>query len=485
MSDIRPRQHRRSRARRRRTTIVVAGAAAYLLVLAGAGWAGSAVARSGQAGDSDASRVAAVAPTPSATPVATTEPRAVPAEPVGASRLRTCSVSEEAADSRLAQFQAQVVRADTGEVLYDRGGSTPSRTASVLKVLTTAAALSVLGPDHRLTTTVVRGSEPGQVVLVGGGDPTLSRTSSGEETAYAGAPHLDDLAGQVRAAWESDPTTAGTPITSLVVDASRYSGTDWLPSWSRAELTGGYMPEITALMVDGDRDNPYRNTSARSDDPVGRAGQAFADALGGGISVRPGTAPAGAARLGAVQSQPVSTLVQQTLIVSDNTIAEALARETAIAQGAGSGFDALQRGVTAGLSAYGLDTSALRIVDGSGLSPENAVPPSYVTSLFRKVAAREGALGYLYDGLPVSGETGSLSYSDRFAGASSRADGAVHAKTGWIDDGYSLAGIIDAADGTRLTFAVYALGDVTDDAKQAIDALTAAFWDCGDNLANL
>lgn len=485
MSDTRPRLRLRARARRRRLTVILAGVAAYAFVLAGAGWAGAAVARGGTSEGSDLSSASAPVQAPSASPTPTVEPRAVPAAPVGASRLRTCSVADAASDPRLAQFQAQVVRADTGEVLYDRGGSTPSRTASVLKVLTTAAALSVLGPDHRLTTSVVRGSEPGQVVLVGGGDPTLSRTASGEETAYAGAPHLDDLANQVRAAWDSDPATAGSPITSVLVDASYYSGTDWLASWSRAELTGGYMPEITALMVDGDRDNPYRNTSVRSDDPVGRAGQAFADALGGGAFVRTGMAPAGAARLGAVQSQPVSTLVQQTLIVSDNTIAEALARETAIVQGAGSGFDALQKGATAGLAAYGLDTSALRIVDGSGLSPENAVPPSYVTALFRKIAAREGALGYLYDGLPVSGETGSLSYSDRFAGASSRADGAVHAKTGWIDDGYSLAGVIDAADGTRLTFAVYALGDVTDDAKQAIDALTAAYWDCGDNLANL
>jgi D-alanyl-D-alanine carboxypeptidase/D-alanyl-D-alanine-endopeptidase (penicillin-binding protein 4) len=461
----------------------VAGATAYALVLAGAGWAGAAIA-GGDAAE-DAVVAAAPLPEPSASPTPTVEPRSVPTAPVAAARLRTCSVADAASDPRLAEFQAQVVRAETGEVLYDRGGSTPSRTASVLKVLTTAAALSVLGPDHRLTTKVVRGEQPGQVVIVGGGDPTLSRTASGEETAYPGAPHLDDLASQVRSAWDADPATAGTPITSVVVDATYYSGTDWLPSWSRAELTGGYMPEITALMVDGDRDNPYRNTSVRSDDPVGRAGQAFADALGGGASVTSGTAPSGAARLGAVQSQPVSTLVQQTLIVSDNTIAEALARETAVSSGAGNGFDALQKGITGGLSAYGLDTSALRIVDGSGLSPENAVPPSYVTSLFRKIAAREGALGYLYDGLPVSGETGSLSYSDRFAGASSRADGAVHAKTGWIDDGYSLAGIIDAADGTRLTFAIYALGDVSDDAKQAIDALTAAYWDCGNNLANL
>jgi D-alanyl-D-alanine carboxypeptidase/D-alanyl-D-alanine-endopeptidase (penicillin-binding protein 4) len=392
-------------------------------------------------------------------------------------------VAGPASDSRLASFQARVVNATTGEVLYDRGGDVPSRTASVLKVLTSAAALSVLGPDYRLSTTVVRGSEPGTVVLVGGGDPTLSRTPTGDESAYSGAPHLDDLAAQVRAAWNADPATAGTPITTVVLDSSYFGGDAWEPSWNRKELYDGYMPEITALMVDGDRDDAYANVSLRSENPVQRAGDAFAAALGGASTVI-GTAPAGARVLGQVQSQPVSTLIEQALIVSDNTLAEAIARVTAIKAGAGNTFGALQRGITGGLAAYGLDTSHLRIVDGSGLSGNDAVPPSYLTSLFIQVQNREGNLWAIYDGLPVSGKAGSLRYSDRFAGANSRADGAVHAKTGWIDDGYTLSGIIDAADGTPLTFAIYALGNVSDSAKVAIDTLAAAIYDCGNNLSN-
>jgi D-alanyl-D-alanine carboxypeptidase/D-alanyl-D-alanine-endopeptidase (penicillin-binding protein 4) len=60
----------------------------------------------------------------------------------------------------------------------------------------------------------------------------------------------------------------------------------------------------------------------------------------------------------------------------------------------------------------------------------------------------------------------------------------VHAKTGWIDDGYTLAGIIDAKDGTPLTFAFSALGPVTESTKPALDGLTADAWDCGGNLAD-
>jgi D-alanyl-D-alanine carboxypeptidase/D-alanyl-D-alanine-endopeptidase (penicillin-binding protein 4) len=186
-----------------------------------------------------------------------------------------------------------------------------------------------------------------------------------------------------------------------------------------------------------------------------------------------------------VQSAPVSTLIQQSLIVSDNTIAEMLARLVAIENGSGNSFSALQQGIVGGLTAYGIDTTGMIIKDGSGLSPNNAVSPAYLTALFVKVNAREGNLGVLFDGLPIAGgPRGSLSYSDRFAGANSVADGAVFAKTGWIDTGYTLSGIIHAADGTPLTFAIYAIGNVGSNANIAIDTLTTGFFQCGDNLSN-
>lgn len=419
---------------------------------------------------------AAAASTPTA------EPRPSPDAVAAAVALRTCSVADLAADPRLAALQAQVVNAGTGEVLFDRGGSTPSRTASVMKVLTSAAALAVLGPDYRVTTTVVKGAEPGTAVLVGGGDVTLSRTPSGDEGVYPGAAHLDDLAAQVRAAWDADPSNP--PLTRLVLDASYFGGEEWQPSWNLKERDDGYMSNIAALMVDGDRDDPFSNTSFRSDDPVGRAGQAFADELGGIGTIERGTAPAGAAQLGAVSSPTVAQLVDKALVVSDNTVAEMLARLVAIETGAGNSFDAINAGVLQGLAGYGVDTSGIVIVDGSGLSDDNAVPPAYLTRLFQKIAAREGQLGVLLDGLPIAGERGSLSYDDRFTGDNAVADGQVIAKTGWIDTGYTLAGVIHAADGTTLTFAIYALGDVSDDAKQAIDTLATGFYRCGAQLSN-
>lgn len=415
-------------------------------------------------------------PTPTPTPVAappTTEPPA---------RVRTCSVADLAADPRLANLQAQVMNAGTGEVLYDRGGLTASRTASVMKVLTAAAALAVFEPGDRFATRVVRGAEPGSVVLVGGGDVTLSRTPGGSETAYPGAAHLDDLARQVREAWAADPSNP--PLTKLVLDSSLFGGDTWHPSWDPVVRGEGFMPHLTALMVDGDRDDPYANVSPRGTDPVARAGEAFAAELGGVAVVERGTAPAGAAELGRVWSPTVAQLVDKSMVVSDNTVAEMLARLVAIRLETGNDFAAIDPAIRRALEEYGIARGGIRVVDGSGLSPDNAVPPAYLTRLFAKIDAREGHLGAILDGLPVAGQKGSLSYSDRFAGENAVAHGAVLAKTGWITTGYTLSGIIRAQDGTTLTFAIYALGDVTAAAKQAIDTLATGFHRCGDELAD-
>lgn len=456
---------------------MAAAVVAAIALGAGAFSAGAALG-----GDEESSARPSATPTATATPTPTATTR--PTAQAAAESLRTCSVTGLAADPRLGQMQARVVDAATGEVLFDRGGATASRTASALKILTAASALAVLGPDTRIATTVVRGDAPGSVVLVGGGDLTLSRLPSGQESFYEGAAHLDDLAAQVEAAWEADPATAGTPLTDVVLDASLFSGDTWQPSWNRKEQTDGYMPEITALQVDGDRADPTASTSTRGTDPVGRAGEAFAAELSGSPTVSIGTAPSGGAVLGTVESAPVRTLVQQMLLVSDNAVAEMLARLVAIRTGSGSTFAAEQAGVLQGLAGYGIDTTGIAIADGSGLSDDNAAAPAYFTELLRKVHAREGELGIVLDGLPVSGRTGSLSYPDRFAGDNSIADGAVLAKTGWIDTGYTLAGVVNAQDGTALTFAVYALGDVSDSAKTAIDTLVTGFYRCGGSLSD-
>ena len=90
---------------------------------------------------------------------------------------------------------AEVVDVATGETLYGLNPTSASTPASTAKLLTAVAALTTLDPAATLTTAVVQGAAPGEVVLVGSGDVTLSRTSPSR--TYPGAPTVADLAEQV------------------------------------------------------------------------------------------------------------------------------------------------------------------------------------------------------------------------------------------------------------------------------------------------
>jgi D-alanyl-D-alanine carboxypeptidase/D-alanyl-D-alanine-endopeptidase (penicillin-binding protein 4) len=452
------------------STILVASSLGVVFLLLGTGavFAGAAF------GDSSA------APEPTASAVID-DKRATPDSIPAASRLRTCTVAELAADPRLLDFHGVVMNAATGEVLFDRASTVPARTGSVLKIVTAAAALSALGPDYQISTTVVEGSRPGSIVLVGGGDPTISRVDG--ETYYAGAPKLATLAANAKAAYETK--YPGVPITEIVVDSTLWNIADrWDPAWDRKGIREGYHSEVVALQVDGDRSDPSRAISPRSTDAIGRAAEAFAEAMNvSGVTITRGSAVSGIV-LAEVRSQPVSTLVGQMLLQSDNTLGEQLARLVSVKLGMGGSAESLSRAIPAALELYDIPTTGLSIRDGSGLSRENAVPPLYIAQLMVKVINGANSLAFVNNALPVAGESGTL--AGRFKGSSAVARGAVTAKTGWIETAYSLGGAVRAEDGSTLTFAFYAIGDgIRANAKDALDELTAGVFNCGDNLANI
>ena len=393
---------------------------------------------------------------------------------------RTCSVSTDAADARLGSFQAVVIDAATDTVLFDRGADKPAATASTMKLLTAGAALNILGPNYRVDTRVYQDpAQPGTVILVGGGDPTLSRTAPGQQSVYRDAPKLSTLAVGVNA------KMAGTPITKIVVDGSVFTGPTWDPSWERSEQTTGYMSEVTGLQVDGDRQNPAAETSPRSTTPVLNAGKYFKKALGAAAAnatIVEGKAPGTAVEIAKVSSQPISVWIKHMLQVSDNTEAEALARLVSLDLGYDGSFSSLNIAIKKGLANTQLDTTGLVIKDGSGLSALNEVPPTFLAKFSKLVMTGFADFSVIRDGLPVSGESGSL--SARFKGDLKDAVGQVHAKTGWIKNGYTLAGYITARDKSNLLFAIYALGNVKDDAKDAIDKLATDFFRCGVQLSN-
>lgn len=420
-------------------------------------------------------------------PVETAAAREVPDSPSLAFPVRTCSIGAQVAAPELGTATAFVLNADTDEVLYQFGANPTVPMASVMKVITAATALKVLGPDARLTTRVVAGASPGSVVLIGGGDPTLS---AGNGSVYSGAPTMTDLAEQTIAAYQA-ANPEGEPITNLIVDVSMFPVDDaWHSSWPKSERTDGYQPLIVPLMVDGDRNNPSKATSARSTDPVGKAAQTFVNALkeaeGGDedydITITFGSAPSNAAKLASVSSQPVSTLVKQMLPNSDNTLAELLLRAVSVKLGLGGTASSLQQAVVSTMKTLDIDMSDGTFIDGSGESPNIRINPATLATLLDTIFGDAGDLSTIAKSLPIAGESGTL--SGRFEGDAAVARGNVIAKTGWINGVYALAGQITAADGTKLMAIVVAQGSVKENAKAAIDNVFAGAYTCGNNLAS-
>lgn len=389
-----------------------------------------------------------------------------------------CSVKEFEEAEGILSLQAQVLNGATGEVLFDRASETPARAASVMKLFTAAAALETLGPDYRVTTRVyVDAIDPSILYLVGAGDVTLSRAGVNQQSVYQNAPKLSQLVNQIS-------RTLGTQTFSqIVLDSTAYGSPagEYQGVWDQRGLSDGYMSYVSALQVDGDRNDPKAKDSPRSKDPVKRAGTWFKESLGALAAdavVTKGLTPADAVEVAKVQSAPLSTWIDYMLIVSDNTLAEAVARLVSLDVGLNGSFDSLTDAYKRALRGTGLDLSGLAVEDGSGLSRLNLVSPSQVNELLKLIDQGYEDFEIIKQGMPVSGTPGSL--SNRLLDAV----GSVTAKTGWIRTGYTLAGYIDAADDTRLIFTVYNLGDVTTDNREAMDDLVMGFYDCGKDLVN-
>ncbi|MEV0082092.1 D-alanyl-D-alanine carboxypeptidase/D-alanyl-D-alanine-endopeptidase [Saccharopolyspora sp. NPDC050642] len=372
-----------------------------------------------------------------------------------------------------------VLDAQTGSVLWQQNQGQALMPASTGKLLTTSAALLALDHQHRFTTKVVRGSTPGSVVLVGGGDPTLSKLPAGEESVYDGAPRLDDLAAQVMAA-------TGGNVTSVQVDTSRYTGPEVARGWLPQDVAAGFYSPMQSAMLDGGRADPARDTSPRSQTPAMETAQELATRLGLGLAyVSEGTAPPNAQVLGQVQSATVQDMVETTLQRSDNMLAEALTREVAIATGNEPSFAGGTKAVFDVLRQNGFDVGGSTMADGSGLSLEDRVTPKLLAELLASAtapASPEGGLPpqaaklrALLPGLPIAGGSGSLAsrYQDGVG------QGWVRAKTGTLDGANSLAGTVVTKDGRLLVFALVSNGTSSAAARPALDKLAGALSTCG------
>jgi D-alanyl-D-alanine carboxypeptidase/D-alanyl-D-alanine-endopeptidase (penicillin-binding protein 4) len=409
----------------------------------------------------------------------TTDPTALPSATPSATPSPSCNLSTLAAVPEILDWRAEVVNTANGKVLYSSRASDAARTASVMKILTSVVVLETLGADYRVTTRVYQdSSDPGRLFFVGAGDITLSRTEPGKQSVYRDAPKLSTLASQIRAA------LGGTEVHTIVLDSSLWSASngdgEWHDSWDPRGLTEGYMAPVSALQVDADRDNPARQSSPRSRTPVMRAGEWLREAIGDAAlnaTLRIGTVPTSAVQVASVQSQPMSRWISYMMASSDNALAEAMGRLLAIDLGRAGSMSSLTPAYQSVLGAVGVKVNDIFIQDASGLSRNSAVSPATVNHVLGLIDS-SSRYQLVRGSLSAAGQPGSL--GTRFPGDQADAHGRIFAKTGWIRTGYSLAGFINARDGSRLAFTVYNLGTSVRLAnRDAMDNMVYAMFDCG------
>jgi serine-type D-Ala-D-Ala carboxypeptidase/endopeptidase (penicillin-binding protein 4) len=342
-----------------------------------------------------------------------------------------------------------------GRMVSGTNLDTPVIPASTQKLLVGGAALDVLGADHVFTTSVaamppVDGVVDGDLFLIGGGDPLLTSDDypiGDDRSPAVNTTSLDALADAVAAAGISSIRGA------VVGDGSRYDDQFVIDSWA-ADAAFVDAGPYDALLVN---DSRVLGRSGRQMDPNEAGAREFARLLEArGIRVsggsRSGVADPAAPVIGRVDSAPLSAVVDEMLLTSDNNTAEMLLKELGFADTGegtlGSGLTVLDRT----LRSWGVPMDGVRLVDGSGLSADNRTTCAALLAVLQRAGD-----GPLPAGLPVAGRSGTL--ADEFV--DSPMAGRMIAKTGTLGNPpvdldppavKALAGYVPTESGSTIEF---------------------------------
>lgn len=385
------------------------------------------------------------------------------------------------------RMSAAVVDALTGEVLYDRKASAAAVPASAVKILTGLAALEVLGPDRRYTTSAVL--LPGRadrkpvthVVLDAGGDVLLGTGDNAQATD--GRAGLGTLARKTAEQLAERGTTGRATVR---LDDTGYTGPETSRDWSADIVPSGNAAAVQPIATHGGRSFPGPGTG-RLHDPALFAAEVFRDRLeaearqlGAEVAVdqevKRVALKGRGTTVASVRSATVAQQVTHMLKTSDNQVAEATGRNLALAAGQEGSFDGAAAAIERAVAGLGVDATGLDLVDASGLSGRNRVSALQLTEALQR-AATDPDLEAAAAGLPVAGREGTLEH--RMVG--SPAEGVVRAKTGTLSSVASLTGTVRTADGRPLAFSFIANGQTgaLAEARFAVDRAAGLLAGCG------
>ncbi len=397
----------------------------------------------------------------------------------------TKALAADAKDPALGnRVGVQVRDASTGDVLYSAGEDRPIAPASTAKLLTAAAVSEKTDLSTTMKTKVVEGDQ-GELVLVASGD-TMLAPGQGDPTKVEGRAGLTDLAEEVA---DSLETKGESGRLSLRLDATYAAGPRFPRTWEPADQADGYTQGVSMIGLAGDRPLPgqpsprvpERKVLATFAQELKKAGVDVA--VDDAAATWKTPAPEGADELGSVESAPIGDVLALALDESDNALTENVARQAAVADGAGSTFPEVVSWVTETLEAADVDLEGVRLRDSSGLSSGQLIPARVISDVMQLgiTGSAQPMTGIIAD-LPVAGLNGTM--HDRFLTNDSKgAAGIARAKTGTLTGISSLAGTTTTKDGRLVTYVILAdrvpTASGTLGARAVLDRMVAKITACG------
>ncbi len=395
---------------------------------------------------------------------------------------------------------AMVCRVSDGKVLYAHDADLRLMPASNRKLFTSAAALELLGPDFRVHTDILAAAGPdasgtitGSLYLRGGGDGLLSPADldalaaalasagikringgvAGDGTRFAGEPYgfgweWDDFSD------EEFPQISGLEVNEGVLAVHAVPGrapgdpvtvtldppTDYVPlvisaetgakdaadnctasrPWNKNEfVVAGTLPLGQTLTLKLPVQNPALLAANLLKAALARHGIAVAG------PASDGPAPPNAVVLASHPSLPLSEYMVRMNKPSDNLLAECLVRE----QDSAGTYDAGHARETPFFRSLGIDTDAVALVDGCGISRRDYVTARSISQLLLGMHQKKDWPLY-YASLPIAGVDGTL--RSRMIGTPAQNN--VHAKTGTLSQARALSGYVTGRSGQLYVFSL-------------------------------
>jgi len=417
-----------------------------------------------------------------------------------------------------ARTSIQVLDAESGQSVFSHDPDMVLKPASNMKVVTSATAVALLGPEFRFKTAFYASRPPdasgvvhGDIFIKGGGSPGLV----GEEwwliarrmralgiTKIEGDvvgddTYFDDVRRGPR--WPSPvvdnpynapvsalscfyssvsitvtPTSPGRPPEVFLDPFSSYFRVvnRAITSSQGLDLRVGRQWDGQQNIIHVEGRIPTGSgpiTTYRSvEEPTLYALSAFKDAVAReGIAItgtlRAGVVPRGSHFLHVHESKPLADLIQDMNKESNNFMAESILKTIGAETGGAPGSS--QKGAAAVkryLETLGVSTEGLVQVDGSGLSPDNRVSSNILARILLATRNDFQAAPEFMASLPIGGIDGTLDHR-MMGGPATRK---IRAKTGFINGVSSLSGYAWNENGRLLVFSILVndagggLGDV-------------------------